>query len=47
MKKLSLLALLVVATLVVTAACTPTVTKLELPEGTQKLSDVIPALGEH
>ncbi len=49
MKKLSLLALLVVATLAVAAACapTPTVPKLGLPEGAQKLSDVIPAMGEH
>ncbi len=40
MKKLSLLALLVVA------ACAPA-PKMELPDGAQKLSDVIPAMGEH
>ena len=46
MKKLSLVALVVVALLVGGIACAAA-PKMELPDGTQKLSDVIPAMGEH
>ncbi len=45
MKK-RLLAILVLASLVVVAGCAAA-PKLELPQGAQKLSDVVPAMGEH
>ncbi len=45
MKKRFLLIPVVVSLLVV-AACAPA-PKMELPDGAQKLSDVIPAMGEH
>ncbi len=45
MKKLSLVALLVVAMLVGGIACAAP--KLEVPEGYIKVSDVIPQMGEH
>ncbi len=47
MKKLFLVVLLVVAMLVGGIACSSTAPKMELPEGAQKLTDVIPAMGEH
>ncbi len=47
MKIMFLSALLVVAMSVGAVACSPAVSKMELPEGAQKLSDVIPAMGEH
>ncbi len=47
MKKLSLVALLVVAVLVVAASCTPAAPKMELPADAIQLSDVIPQMGEH
>ncbi len=46
MKKMFLVVSLLVATLVV-AGCAPAAPKMELPQGAQKLSDVIPAMGEH
>ncbi len=47
MKKLFLAALLMVTLLVGLAACAPAAPKLTLPEEAQKLSDVIPQMGEH
>lgn len=47
MKKMFLVALLVTALLVGGIACSSAAPKMELPEGVQKLSDVIPAMGEH
>jgi hypothetical protein len=47
MKKLFLVALLLMALLVGGIACSSTAPKMELPEGSQKLTDVIPAMGEH
>lgn len=46
MKKSGLVMLLLVAILLV-AGCARPVPKMELPAGAQKLSDVIPAMGEH
>lgn len=48
MKKLFLVVSLLVAILVVVvSSCAPAAPKLTLPEGAQKLSDVIPQMGEH
>ncbi len=47
MKKLSLVALLVVAMLVGGIACAPAASKMELPADAIQLSDVIPQMGEH
>lgn len=47
MKKMFLVALGVVALLVGSIACAPAAPKITLPEGTIKLSDVVPAMGEH
>lgn len=47
MKKLFLVALLLMALLVGGISCSSAAPKMELPEGVQKLSDVIPAMGEH
>ncbi len=46
MKKSGLVMLLLVAILLV-AGCARPAPKMELPAGAQKLSDVIPAMGEH
>ena len=46
MKKCFLVALLMTALLVGGSACAAT-PKMELPEEAQKLSDVVPAMGEH
>ncbi len=47
MKKLFLAALLVVAILVGGIACAQAAPKLALPQGYIKVSDVVPAMGEH
>ncbi len=47
MKKLFLAALLVVAMLVGGIACASAAPKMALPQDAQKLSDVVPAMGEH
>ncbi len=47
MKKLFLVALLVVTISLGGVACSSAAPKMELPEGVQKLSDVVPAMGEH
>lgn len=46
MKKVGLLTVLLVGLLLV-SACAQSAPKMELPEGAQKLSDVIPQMGEH
>lgn len=46
MKKLGLVLLLLVGILLV-AGCARPAPKMELPAGAQKLSDVVPAMGEH
>ncbi len=47
MKKVFALVAMVAALLVGSVACAPAAPKMELPEGAAKLSDVIPAMGEH
>lgn len=45
-KKVSLLSLVLPGMLVL-SACAPTVSNPELPDNAQKLSDVVPGMGEH
>jgi hypothetical protein len=45
-KNIFLVALLVITLLVISSACTAA-SEMELPEEAQKLTDVVPAMGEH
>jgi hypothetical protein len=47
MKKLFLVALLVVAVLIVAASCAPAAPKMELPADAEQITPVVPQMGEH
>ncbi len=47
MKKVFALVAVVVAIMVVAASCAPATPKVTLPQGYIKVSDVVPAMGEH
>jgi hypothetical protein len=47
MKKLFVVPSLLLAMVLGISACSPASPKMELPQGAQKLSDVVPQMGEH
>ena len=46
-KKIFVISLLVLVSILLAACGAPAATKMELPKDAQKLSDVVPAMGEH